>query len=119
MFLIDTLFLMPVRGVMAVFQEIQKAAQQDVANEAEAIRTQLAESYMLLETGRMTEEEFEDREKELLDRLDVIEARDSDEAEEEEEASAADEEPEEEDGEKGDAAEAASQAIVSQAPKER
>lgn len=58
---------------MFVFREIHNAAQEEVAGEAETIRTELRELYMMLETGRITEEQFDSREKELLDRLEEIE----------------------------------------------
>ena len=73
MLLIDDILLLPFRGLMCVFREIHNAAQQEVANDAQAIRTELRELYMMLETGRITEEEFDDREKALLDRLEELE----------------------------------------------
>ena len=84
MFLIDDILLMPARGLLTVFRELDNAAQQELANEGEAIRTGLSELYMMLETGRITEVEFERQEKELLDRLDEFEARGGASAEEEE-----------------------------------
>lgn len=75
MFLVDDILLLPARGLLAVFREVHNAAQQEYANEAEAIRTELSELYMMLETGRLTEAEFDQREKELLDRLEEVEAR--------------------------------------------
>lgn len=74
MFLIDDLILFPIKGILAVFREIYQATEQDAANEEEAIRTNLSDLYMKLETGGMTEEEFDQQEKELLDRLDEIDA---------------------------------------------
>jgi len=73
MFLIDDLLMMPARGIMAAFREIHNAVQQDSANESESIRTELSELYMRLETKQLSEAEFDQREKELLDRLDEIE----------------------------------------------
>jgi len=55
-----------------MFREIHNAAQQELATEAETITADLSELYMMLETGRITEDEFDTREKELLDRLDEI-----------------------------------------------
>jgi hypothetical protein len=80
MFLIDDLLMMPARGIMAVFREVHNAAQQDAANEAEAIRNELSELYMRLETQQLSEEDFDAREKVLLDRLDELEKRRSEEA---------------------------------------
>ncbi len=73
MFLVDDILLFPVRSILWVFREIHNAAQAEIANEAEAIANRLSELYMELETGRMTEAEFDAEEKRLLDRLEAIE----------------------------------------------
>jgi len=75
MFLIDDLLFSPVTGIMAVFREIYNAAQQDTTNQAQTIRNELGELYMLLETGQISEADFDRHEKELLDQLDDIEKR--------------------------------------------
>lgn len=90
MFIVDNILSFPMKGVFAIFREIHKAAQQEAANEAEAIRTRLSELYMMLETGQLTEQDFDQQERELLDRLDVIEASGSGEEEEEETGATAD-----------------------------
>lgn len=72
MFLIDDLLLSPIKGVMWVFREIHDAAQQELAGESEAITAALSELYMKLETGQITEAEFDSQEKVLLDRLDRL-----------------------------------------------
>ncbi|HUY88112.1 MAG TPA: gas vesicle protein GvpG [Pirellulales bacterium] len=76
MFLLDDLLLAPARGLMSVFRNIYNAAQEEIAHEAESIRNQLSEMYVLLETGQVTEEEFDRSERELLERLEQIDARD-------------------------------------------
>jgi len=70
MFLVDDLLLCPIKGILWVFREIRDAAQQEKAGEGESITAALSELYMQLETGRITEAEFDAREKVLLDRLD-------------------------------------------------
>jgi len=60
-----------------VFRKIHDAAQEETANEAKAITVELSDLYMMLETGKITEGEFSDREKDLLDRLDEIQKRDA------------------------------------------
>ena len=72
MFLVDDILMSPARGLYWVFKEICRAAEEDQAGEAESITTKLSELYMMLETGMMTEAEFDAEEKILLDRLDVI-----------------------------------------------
>ncbi len=66
MLLVDDILLFPVHSIMWVFREISEIAQKE------------------LETGRITEAEFDAKEKLLLDRLDDIESRRGDEDETEE-----------------------------------
>jgi len=84
MFLVDDILLAPVRGLFWIFREIHRAAEEEQANEAEAITTRLSELYMMLETGQMTEAEFDAAEKTLLDRLDAIKEREGSEEEDDE-----------------------------------
>ena len=51
---------------------MHNAALEEIENEAMSITNELGELYMMLETGKITESEFDAREKELLDRLDEI-----------------------------------------------
>lgn len=75
MFLVDDILFAPARGLLWIFKEIRNAVEEEQANEAETITTKLSEIYMMLETGQMTEAEFDAAEKVLLDRLDVIRER--------------------------------------------
>ena len=75
MFLVDDILLFPVRSILWIFREIHNAALEEQAGEADRITAQLSELYMMLETGKMTEEEFDTAEKALLDRLDAIKER--------------------------------------------
>lgn len=78
MFLLDDILLAPTRGLLWIFKEIHHAVEAEQANEAEAITTKLSDLYMMLETGQMTEAEFDAEEKVLLDRLDAIKERGGD-----------------------------------------
>ena len=73
MLLIDDILLFPARSILWIFREVHNAALQDRASEAERITARLSDLYMMLETGKISEAEFETGEKELLDRLDQIE----------------------------------------------
>lgn len=75
MLLVDDILFYPFTGLLWVFREIQKAAEQEMINEAEAITAELGELYMLLETGKITEAEFDEREKALLDRLEQLQSQ--------------------------------------------
>ena len=72
MFLLDKLLTTPLWWIA---KEINEAVQKEKAGESEGITQSLSELYMRLETGKITEEEFEAEEKQLLDRLDAIELR--------------------------------------------
>ena len=77
MLLVDDLLLAPLTGLLWVFRKIHEAAQEEMLGEADAITQELRDLYMMLETGRITEAEFDARERALLDRLEVIQARGS------------------------------------------
>ena len=72
MFVVDDLLMAPARGLLWIFQEIHRAAQEEQVTDAESITAELSALYMRLETGKLTEEEFDSEEKLLLERLDRI-----------------------------------------------
>jgi hypothetical protein len=78
MLLVDDLLLLPLRGIALVAQKIHQAAEQESADEALAIRDELRQMYMKVETGELSEAEFDALEKPLLDRLDKLESRGAD-----------------------------------------
>ena len=75
MLLVDDILFFPVHSILWIFREIGKIAQEELAGEAQSITEQLRILYMQLETGRITEPQFDAEEKLLLDRLDAIESR--------------------------------------------
>lgn len=77
MFILDDILLFPIKGIGWIFRELHRATQEELASEAQAITAELSELYMMLETDRLSEAEFETREKELLDRLDEIQEHSS------------------------------------------
>jgi hypothetical protein len=87
--IIDDILASPVRGFFWIFRELHQAVQEESVNEVENITQQLSELYMMLETGKITETEFDEMEEVLLDRLDALEGDEtpSDEADDDEDAS--------------------------------
>jgi hypothetical protein len=75
MLLVDDILCFPVTGILWIFREIGKVAHEELAGESQSITEQLRLLYMQLETGRITEAEFDAEEKVLLDRLDAIAGR--------------------------------------------
>jgi hypothetical protein len=84
MLLVDDILFFPVRSILWIFREISKVAHEELAGEARSITEQLRLLYMQLETGRISEQQFEAEEKLLLDRLDAIDRRQKGEEETEE-----------------------------------
>jgi len=101
MLLVDDILFAPVRSILWIFREIRDIAQEELDGEAKSITEQLRTLYMQLETGRITEAEFETGEKLLLDRLDEIESCRSAENGEPEEGDADEESDEDETEESG------------------
>ena len=72
MFLVDDVLLSPVTGILFVLNELAKRAREELLDD-EAVRQDLRETYMLLEVGSISEQEFERREQTLIRRLEAIE----------------------------------------------
>lgn len=64
----------PARGIGFVFRSIHDAATSELDDERDWIRRELQEIYALLDQGLLDEDEFDDREEALLDRLDELDA---------------------------------------------
>ena len=84
MLLVDDILCFPVTSILWIFREIDKIAHEELDNQGQLINEQLRLLYMQLETGRITEQQFDAEEKLLLDRLDAIDRRLEDEGEIEE-----------------------------------
>jgi hypothetical protein len=59
------------KGLLRVFEEIAERAERELYDE-DAVQAELMALYMKLETGAISEEEFEEREAELVERLEEI-----------------------------------------------
>lgn len=72
MLLVDTILLSPIYGTVWAARQVHNAIEQNRAAEPARITAELSDLYMMLETGRITEAEFDSREKELLDLLEHL-----------------------------------------------
>jgi hypothetical protein len=77
MFLIDDLLLAPFRGIKFIAESVHDAAREEIENERQSLRDEINDLYMQLEIGEITEDEFEQREEEILDRLEALEETES------------------------------------------
>ncbi len=72
MFILDDVLLSPLKGLIWFSKKVRLVALEEIETEHSQITSELSELYMMLETGRITEEEFDKRESELLDKLDKL-----------------------------------------------
>jgi hypothetical protein len=73
MFLLDDILFAPMKGLMAIGRHIQNTAQEQLEDQEKAIIAELTEIYRMLESGQISDEEFNTREADLLDRLEKTE----------------------------------------------
>jgi hypothetical protein len=73
MFLIDDLALAPAKFVLWVVRQVEEAARQELGGEKQRLTAELSQLHAMLESGRLSEDEFDARERIILDRLDALE----------------------------------------------
>ncbi|MEI6709111.1 MAG: gas vesicle protein GvpG [Methylococcales bacterium] len=105
MLLVDDILFSPIKGINWIFKKVHELAQEELVGEADRLRDNLTELYMQLEAGQITEEEFEQQETLLLDRLDALDEDDNMIGDAEDDEEEDDEEDEEEDEDEEDESE--------------
>ncbi|MBS3905428.1 MAG: gas vesicle protein GvpG [Syntrophaceae bacterium] len=81
MLLIDDLLMLPVKGFLGIFKKIHEMVEQELSDET-YLREKLMALRLRFELDEISEEEYSQQERELLERLDA--ARGVDEGEKEE-----------------------------------
>jgi hypothetical protein len=69
--LLDSILLAPIKGVCFIGKKIHEMAMEELLDE-ENVREELKALYVLFETGKISSEEFEHREEELVDLIEEI-----------------------------------------------
>lgn len=72
-FLLDDIFLSPVKFLHFIAKSVHEEAMKELLDE-DGVRKELREIYRLLESDKIPQAEFERREKNLIHRLEQIEA---------------------------------------------
>ncbi|MGB8278021.1 MAG: gas vesicle protein GvpG [Methylovirgula sp.] len=72
MLLIDDIIAAPFRGLLFVFKEINKAVQKEREAEEKRLMAELSALHHHLESGTLSEAEFEAQEAKLLQKLDDL-----------------------------------------------
>jgi hypothetical protein len=72
MFLIDSILLAPLKGVIWMGQKLTDMAQKELSDKGR-IKEELMQLQLQFELDEIGQQEYDQKEKELLDRLDTIE----------------------------------------------
>jgi len=71
--LLDSILLWPIKIPYFIGNKVNEVAMEELLDE-DGVREELRELYMLLETDKISGEEFERQEEELVERLEEIQA---------------------------------------------
>ena len=72
MFLIDDLLLLPAKGFLGIVKKIRDMALEESEDTSEKIQRELLDLQMLFETDQISEEEYQKKEKDILERLEAL-----------------------------------------------
>ncbi len=81
MFLLDDLVVAPAKFVLWIVRQVHEAAKEELSGERQRLTAELGQLHAMLESGRLGEDEFDVRERTLLDRLDALDEQLADTAE--------------------------------------
>lgn len=70
-FILDDILFSPVNGVVWLGEKVKEAAEADIFDESKIYESLFA-LQMKLELGEITEEEYQEREKELMERMEIL-----------------------------------------------
>jgi predicted RNA-binding protein associated with RNAse of E/G family len=72
MFLIDDLLLLPVKGFLGMVEKIRDMALEELEDTPEKLKRELLDLQMALESDQITEEEYQKKEKDILERFEAL-----------------------------------------------
>lgn len=72
MFFVDDLVMSPFKGFLFLAREVAKAVEQEAEQERAEVMSQLSLLHSRIEKGEITDDEFEEMETQLLDRLEQL-----------------------------------------------
>jgi len=72
MFFVDDLVMSPFKGFLFIAREVAKAVEQEAEQERTEVMSQLAQIHSRVEKKEITDDEFDELETELLDRLEQL-----------------------------------------------
>jgi hypothetical protein len=72
MFILDDILLAPMKGLAAVCRKVEEAARQELEGREKATMSALGELHRRLETGQISEEDFDLEEARLLEQIEDL-----------------------------------------------
>lgn len=72
MFIIDDILLAPIKGFVYLAKKVQEIADEEIEDTEEKIKTELLDLQMLFETDQISEEEYQKKEEDILERLSAL-----------------------------------------------
>jgi len=72
MFIFDHIAFAPFNGFLFIVKEVAKAAEQEMEQSRNALMQELSGLHAQLETGQISEEEFDELEQSILDTLEAM-----------------------------------------------
>lgn len=71
-FLIDDILLAPVKGIVWIAEKVRDMALEELEDTPEKLKRELLDLQMVLEAEQITEEEYQKKEKDILERMEVL-----------------------------------------------
>ena len=75
MLLIDDLLLLPAKGFMGIVRKIRDMALEELEDTPEKIQRELLDAQLMLESDQITEEEYQKKETNILQRLNALKGK--------------------------------------------
>jgi len=72
MFIIDDILLAPLKGVVYLAKKIHELAEEELEDTGEKLKRELLDLQMLFETDQINEEEYQKKEKDILERISAL-----------------------------------------------
>lgn len=117
MFILDNILASPMKGFLWIARELHRAADAESEDREQALTDELSKLYMELETGQISAEEFDEQERDLLDRLDALAGKGDEDGEaEDEDDEDLDDDEDDDDDDDDDAADDADVDVNNDAP---
>ena len=71
-FFIDDILLAPIKGIVWIAEKVRDMALEELEDTPEKLQRELLDLQMVLETEQITEEEYQKKEKDILERLEAL-----------------------------------------------